>query len=281
MSQSANGAGWRLELGDAVLRGVDTVERALVILGAFTPPQPVLTLRELALTTALNKATILRIIVSLERFGYISRLGAGHYALGPATLQLANTYQQTFNLGSLAPPVLRALVKETAETAAFFIRHGNKRLCLFMSESTSTLRSHLREGDVHPLRASGSGKVLQAFAGEKGRELDAVRQSYIAFNNGERDAEIASIAAPVFKIRQELVGAITISGPISHFTEMQVSIWTAIVLRAAARLTGELGGNPEPLERCAVLAPTADHPFRRHLPPQRPEAAATARRPRS
>jgi DNA-binding IclR family transcriptional regulator len=54
-------------------RGVDAVERALTILGAFTPRAPILVLRQLAESTELNKATILRIIVSLERFGYVTR----------------------------------------------------------------------------------------------------------------------------------------------------------------------------------------------------------------
>jgi len=239
------------------------VERALTILGAFSAQEPVLTLRELAATTQLNKATILRIIVSLERFGYVSRLGDGRYALGPAVLQLAGTYQRTFGLSDLVPPVLRSLVKETSETAAFFIRQGSRRLCLFMSESTNTLRSHLREGDVRPLRPGGSGKVLQAFAGEKGEDLAEVRQAYVAFNTGERDPEIASIAAPVFKVGQELVGAITISGPIAHFSARVVPERTAVILKAAGRLTRELGGNPEPLEARATRASPS------HAPPSK------------
>ena len=238
-------------------RGVDSVERALTILGAFTPKEPVLTLRQIAAITELNKATILRIIVSLERFGYAWRLGDGRYALGPAVLQLAGTYQRAFGLSDLVPPVLRDLVKETTDTAAFFTRHGNQRLCLFMCESTSTLRSHLREGDIRPLRPSGSGKVLQAFAGEKGDDLAVVRENYVAYNNGERDPEIASIAAPVFKVGQELVGAVTISGPIAHFARPQTAQKTAAILRAAARLTRGLGGNPEPLETKAALASPA------------------------
>jgi DNA-binding IclR family transcriptional regulator len=99
-------------------------------------------------------------------------------------LKLAGTYQRTFALGDLVRPVLRDLVEETTDTAAFFTRHGNRRICLFMCESTSTLRSHLREDDIRPLRPSGSSKVLQAFAGEKGDDLAVVRESYVAFNTG-------------------------------------------------------------------------------------------------
>jgi DNA-binding IclR family transcriptional regulator len=56
----------------------------------------------------------------------------------------------------------------------------------------------------------------------------------------------------VFKVGQELVGALTISGPIVHFTKPRTAKKKSVLLEAAARLTRELGGNPERLNAIAA-----------------------------
>ena len=72
--------------------GVNAVERALVIIESFRGSSDRLSLQTVADKTSLNKATIIRLIASLENFGYVLRVGPGEYALGPAFLEYANLY---------------------------------------------------------------------------------------------------------------------------------------------------------------------------------------------
>ncbi|MGO2393107.1 MAG: helix-turn-helix domain-containing protein, partial [Halomonas sp.] len=74
---------------------VEAVERALTILEAFTDQERSLSLVTLAERTGLYKSTILRLIGSLERFGYIVREGDGTYALGPSLWRLGNLFRHT------------------------------------------------------------------------------------------------------------------------------------------------------------------------------------------
>ena len=72
--------------------GVESVERALSLLEAFNMGDNGLALKELARRTGLNKATILRLSASLEKFGYISRDHDGIFHLGSALWKVSLVY---------------------------------------------------------------------------------------------------------------------------------------------------------------------------------------------
>lgn len=213
-------------------------------MNAFDLESPVLSLNDLAKRTKLNKTTILRIVASLEKYDYVRRLGEGRYALGPQTLHLGSIYQRSLRLSEVVIPIMSDLVESTGETAAFFVRNKEQRVCLFMIESTRTLRSHIREGDVMPLRPSGTGKVLEAFADPplNNEEHVEVRRVGYAINIGERNAEIASVSAPVFRNGSQLAGAISVSGHISHFTGERILDIAKAVTNAAGLISYQLGG---------------------------------------
>ena len=73
------------------------------------------------------------------------------------------------------------------------------------------------------------------------------RENYIAVSDGERHDAISGIAVPVFRAGAELVGAISLSGPRADFTAAVENDFKLHLLRAAADLTGRLGGNTRPL----------------------------------
>ena len=230
-------------------KGVTAVDRALTIIESFRDGESSLSLQELSSRTGLHKATIIRLIASLERFGYMARTAPGTYALGSAFLRFGSLYQSSLQLSDHVVPVLRDLARRVGESAAFYIRDGDMRICLYKVESTSALRSHQREGDRRPLLPGGTGKALLAFSddGHDGSaELVEVRKKYFARNKGERDPELSSIATPIFTTGNTLAGAMSLSGPNAHFTDKKIQELTPPLLEAAAHLTQQLGGNPSP-----------------------------------
>ncbi|MEL0106447.1 MAG: IclR family transcriptional regulator [Rhodospirillaceae bacterium] len=231
-------------------KGVTAVDRALTIIESFRDRELSLSLQELAARTGLHKATIIRLIASLERFGYMVKTAPGTYALGSAFLRYGSIYQSSLQLSDHVVPVLRDLVQRTGETSAFYVRDGDMRICLYKVESTAALRSNQREGDRRPLLPGGTGKVLLAFSEDGGPELDDIRSNYFVHNKGERHPEISSIAVPIFATGNLLAGAMSMSGPITHFTAKAVQKFKPALMDAAARLTQQLGGDPSPfLER--------------------------------
>lgn len=230
--------------------GVGAVDRALSIVEAFKDGDDKISLQTLSARTKLNKATIIRLIASLEKFGYVHRISQGIYALGPAFLKFSECYKNNFQLSDHIQPALRQLMYNTGESAAFFIRDGDMRVCLYKVESTtSVLVSRLQVGDSRSILPSGTGKVLLAFSPifSERKGWENVANNYYSVSKGEREADISSVAAPIFKSNQEMVGALSVSGPTANFTDEAISTYKAQLLSAAADLTSRLGGDDIPL----------------------------------
>ena len=175
---------------------VEAVERALSILDAFTAERPSLSLAELAERTGFYPSTILRLASSLARFGYMHRGADGQFRLGPTPLRLGLLYRQAFNLTDYVRPALARLVERTGETAAFYVREGDKRICLYRQHTQRLVRHHLEEGAELPLDVGASAHVLMAFTGGSGPTYEKVRAAGLYVSIGERDPETAAIAAP-------------------------------------------------------------------------------------
>jgi DNA-binding IclR family transcriptional regulator len=236
----------RPESGKAA--GVAAVDRALCLMRVFGEGDDVLTLAEMAERTGMYKSTILRLCESLERNGYLQRLDGAGYRLGAAPTRLASLYQRAFRVADVVVPRLHELVRRSDESASFYVREGDVRVCLHRVDSPRPIRDHVREGDHLPLERGAAGRVLLAFGGQPGEVYVRIRRRYVAITYGERDRETAAVAAPVFRTGQVLVGALSVSGPVYRFRAKTATRLAALVLEAAAELTGSLGGDRRPFE---------------------------------
>jgi DNA-binding IclR family transcriptional regulator len=222
---------------DAAAGGVATLDRALSILGAFTTPRPTPTLAEIAAHTRIAKSTVLRMLASLQHAGMVLRLPDGRYALGATVERLQRVRAASVSLDSLVMPVLRDLAAATGESASYYVRQGDQRLCLFRVDSPRPVRDHLQAGALLPLHRGAAGRVLLAFSGARGAPYAGIRRDGLAVLAGDRDAEIAGVAAPVFGPNGELAGALTLSMPVQRL----VPALGIPVKQAAGRLSRLLG----------------------------------------
>lgn len=236
-------------MGAKTRQGVDAVERALAILTAFSGDRDALSLAEVAERTGLYKSTILRLIVSLERFGFLVKDGEGAYRLGQELWRLGSLYARAFDPARIIRPVLQRLVDTTAETASFYIRAGDERVCLYRLNSPRSTRHHLEEGVRLPLDRGAAGRVLLAFGGRKGPIYDKIREGNEYVSLGERDREIAAAAVPVFDGGGALRGTLAVSGPLSRFDGKAQSLALKALHQAAATLPALLPSSLGPPER--------------------------------
>ena len=223
--------------------GVAAVERAFAILNAFKERESSLSLNEIANRTGMYKSTILRLLVTLIQEHCIVRLDDGTYQLGSKLLRWGGLYQGSLDLSDHVPPVLKRLAEETGEGVSFFTRENDIRVCLFRVDSSKAVRDHVRTGDLLPLDKGAAGRVLVAFDTTV-TDPDNVPTSPLIATVGEREPDIAAIAAPVFGLRQSLRGALAVSGPASRFSITAVPQISQALTNAAAELTRRLGGDP-------------------------------------
>lgn len=227
--------------------GVAAVERALSVMDAFLDTDGTLSLAQLAERTGFYKSTILRLLISLEEFGYVRRIGDRGYQVGPKLAELAGIYLDSFQIGDLVNPILRQVVDEVDESASYFVREDDQRLCLYRVDTRQEIRDHIRVGDARPLDRGASGKALLFYEGKTAR--DATKESYVFTSFGERNPDMAAIAAPVFGLKNALIGCIHISGPRTRFGPERVAEIEPTIRRAAIELSIQAGASPEVMQK--------------------------------
>lgn len=220
------------------MTGVSAVERALGVLTAFRRGDGALSLAELTKRTGLVKTTVMRMALSLEAYGLLKRLEDGGYRLDAEVMRLAACYQSAFGLADLVTPVLERLAADAGETASFYVRRGDQRLCLFRVESASRIRMHVQPGDFRPMDRSAIAQVLRHF--EAGRDAPEIETPI--YTSGVTDPHAAALATPVFGAGGDLRGALALSGPVTRLTEERARKIRAQLRQAGEELTKACGG---------------------------------------
>ena len=200
-------------------KGVSAVDRALSILDCFQEGQDELSLKDLAQQTGLYKSTILRLCASLEKFGYVRRRDDGRFQLGPTPWRLGVRYRKRFDLAAYVRPVLKQLSEATGESASYYVRDGDTRVCLLRHNSSQPIRHHLEEGAQLPLTQGAAGHLIRAYSDGSHPETARIKKDGFCISLGERDPDTASIAVPIQNAGGELLGALVISGLRRRFDE--------------------------------------------------------------
>jgi DNA-binding IclR family transcriptional regulator len=219
---------------------VRAVDRALALLLAFRDDEAALPLVELARRAGLHLTTALRLMGTLEAQGFVQRLPSGGYALGAQLLVLGERFRRGLRIEDQVMPALDRLRMESRESAAFFVREGTARRCLFRLDSPQPVRTIARVGEVAPLGIGAHGRALVALDAPAALRLPIV-------SRGERLAEVAAIAAPVLDARGAIAGSIGITMPLYRFDAAAEALCLPLVLREAIALTRALGGDPSPI----------------------------------
>lgn len=215
------------------------MDRALSLLDVFTFEETALTLTEMAERTRLYKSTTSRLLASLQHRGLIQQKSDGRYCLGPGVAKLHAIYSASFSLEEIVMPALRDLMRATKESAAFHVRQGEFRLCLYRVDSPQPVRDHIRAGELLPIDRGAGGRVLMAYSGAAGAIYDEVRKDGIAMLVGDRVPELGGVSAPVFNASGELAGAVTLTMPTARYSES----FAEPVRAAAFKISSDLGGS--------------------------------------
>ncbi len=247
-------------------RHVDAVLKSLEVLDCFQV-QPQLQLKKICELTGMNKSRVIRLCGTLAFRGYLVYDPEGHsYRLGSKVLSLSKIYERSNNLISLARPIMRRLADATGESASLFVVEGLQRLCLVREEGTFSIRYNVLEGQRMVLYAGAGGKILLAYGPEELRrkflrkaplrsltsattkdprvlvkELEAIRRQGYASSYGERDPEVAALAAPIYSYDGSVCAALTIAGPVHRFSREHNVKHRRILLASAGRLSQTLG----------------------------------------
>jgi DNA-binding IclR family transcriptional regulator len=234
------------------------------ILDAFSLTKPALTLSELRSATGFPTSTVQRLVANLVAEGFLDRDG-DRYRIGATMAYWAAPASRGIDRLRAVTPALRELRETTGETACFFVREGLFRVCVAIEETSHAIRREMHVGKVVPLQVGSAGRVLMAWDDDALRDglagplepftdltvvdpdelradVERVRRDGWSYTEGERDDGAAGLSAPVFDGQARLVGAMTISGPMSRVTRPLANAWADDLVRSAETATRLLGG---------------------------------------
>jgi IclR family acetate operon transcriptional repressor len=236
---------------------VRAVERVLDLLTALERFSRPASLTEISGATGLHKATAQRLLMTLERRGFVQK-ERGLYQLGLAIVPLSRAFLSGNSLVKSALPVLEELVTITGETASLYVRHAEERILIQRVESPSPLRFVLRVGERQPIYSGSTGQVLcAAMPEEQLRELldrigeirlangktlteeeiyarlEQVRRQGFAVSVDERLVGISSVAAPIVHPDMGVIASVVVTGPSSRLTAEKIADLSNEVRRAA------------------------------------------------
>lgn len=242
----------------------ETAKKTLGLLDVLSKGKREWTAAEVAEEANLPHSTAFRLLSTLVELRFVEYdAESRRYQLGLKLLELGHLVSQRLDLPSRAMPFLKELAEESGETAHLSIRDGDYGVFIAKVDGEHSVRMHTPLGRRVPLHAGASMKTLLAHlsdqeitayidmrqkAGtlivERSRlleQIDFIRENGYCATISEQTPGAAGVGAPVRNHAGEVVAALTISGPESRFSEEKVQKFAALVIKAAARLSKQLG----------------------------------------
>jgi len=246
---------------------MQTLTRAIAILDCFSQEHAELGVREIARMVNLSSSATGRLLAALKELGVLSQNPETRaYSMGARVLSWAGIYNATMDIRNRAIDAIEELHESTRETISLYVLEGDERVCIARLESPQGLRIVARVGKRLPLYAGSAGKAMLAFLSpeKQGKilftaplvpltqktitdpkaildEMQTVRESGYAVSFGEWIEDAAGVAAPIFNQAGEVIGALSISGPVQRFHQENVDKYCIEVRRVAAQISASLG----------------------------------------
>lgn len=238
------GDGMRPEPARSEATVLSVIRTADVLSYIARSPSRLVGVTDIAAAVGTSKAVVFRILTSLLERGYVGYdRSTRRYFLGPQALLLGVAALERSDLRSLAHEPLAGLSRATSETATLSVRNGWERIYIDQVTPDRDVKMVVPIGRPFPLHAGSSSKAFLAFLppAEQDRyfrevrhreqltdrtltsepdlrqELEEVRARGFASSRGERQADAASVAAPVMDRDGLPAGVISVCGPIERF----------------------------------------------------------------
>jgi IclR family pca regulon transcriptional regulator len=142
---------------------IQSIERGFAVLLAFDADLPAASPAELADRTGLSRPAVRRILLTLQRLGYVADT-RGRWSLTPRVLTIGQHYAATHGIVEIAQPHLLQVVERTGESASLAQLDGIDVVYVARVHARRVLSLNVDIGTRLPVHATSMGRVLAAFA---------------------------------------------------------------------------------------------------------------------
>lgn len=243
---------------------VQSLDRGLAVIRAFSDESRELTLSEVARRTGLTRATARRFLHTLIEIGYV-RTDGRHFSLRPRVLELGYSYLSSLSLPQLATPHMETLVERVRETCSLAVLDAGEVVYVARVPTRRRIITiAINVGSRFPAYATSMGRVLLAAQPDDWlddylhtttlepfthrtvtdpdtlrSQLTRIRQGDFALTDQELEEGIRSVAVPVRDAAGAVVAAMNLSVHTSRGPADTIRRELLPALRDATRLTEE------------------------------------------
>jgi DNA-binding IclR family transcriptional regulator len=254
------------ETSNAPAGGVQSVDRAISVLEILAQRGEA-GVSEVAAEIEVHKSTAFRLLGALEARGLVEQAGErGKYRLGFGIVRLAGAVTGRIDITQQGRPVCERLAEEIGETVNIAVMQEQYAINLYQVRGPGAVTAHNWVGQLTPLHATSSGKILLAHLPAKERaalltnagmkkvtphtitaktklekNLVAARERGYAFTLEELEIGLHAMAAPVRNRDGEVIAALSASGPSYRFTEERLHELSPVLLKGAAEISHRMG----------------------------------------
>ncbi len=236
-----------------------SLARGLVVIQAFTPQMPQMTISQLSLRTGLSRAAVRRCLYTLVKLGFAGADEAQRYSLRPKMLTLANTYTASSTLANAAQPILERMSNVHHESFSVATLDGDDIVYIARSSINRVMAVDLHIGSRLPAFCTSMGRVLLAYLPQDQLEaylgrvtltpftprtvssveklrlaLRNVRRNGYALCDQEYEIGLRSLAVPVTAPNGRVVATVNLSGHAPRMPMLDMQTKFLQPLRAAA-----------------------------------------------
>ncbi|MGY6019167.1 IclR family transcriptional regulator [Streptomyces spinosirectus] len=214
-----------------------------------------------------HKSTAFRLLGALEARGLVEQAGErGKYRLGFGIVRLAGAVTGRIDITQQGRPVCERLAEELGETVNIAVMQEHYAINLYQVRGPGAITAHNWVGQLTPLHATSSGKVLLAHMPAKERaallaetglkkvtprtitaktklekNLAEVRERGYAWTVEEFEIGLHAMAAPVRNRDGQVIAALSASGPGYRFTEERMHELAPNLLKGAEEISHRMG----------------------------------------
>jgi DNA-binding IclR family transcriptional regulator len=246
---------------------INSILRASNILRCFLGEKSHFKISELARQLELDRSTTYRILLSLEKCGFVEKdERTGEYSLGLSAFEIGNTYLRRLDILQVSKPIMTELALKVQETVHLAVLSDMEILYIDKVDSPRTLGVMSKIGQRGPLYCTALGKTLLAFQPEDAQsriihkmrlapltprtitskqklveELKTIRKQGYALDRREIEEEVECIGAPIRNHLREVIAALSISGPQRKIGIPEEKDFVGEVVKAAGLISAKLG----------------------------------------
>lgn len=246
---------------------VQSVARALMLLELMARENREMSLTEIANAMDWPKSTVHGLIATLRDYYYIDQSPTtGYYYLGVRLFELGNLVARSWDVRSLAMPIMQDLNNRLGEMIQLAKEDKGEVLYLEKLDSSHMFRIVSETGARLPMHSSGLGKVLLAYKkpaevkwilSKHGmrpmtaqtitnremleKELHQICQQGYAMDDREVMDSLRCVAAPIYDRRGDVNYAISISGLANNFQGERLETLRKELVRAADSISYKMG----------------------------------------